>query len=361
MSRLAALVPNLPAVSPGQRFRVETWAQHLRGRGWQVDLYAFEDDRLHRLIYRPGRVVQKARALMACYAKQAARVRRMAPCDAVLIYREAALVGPAIIERFARRLPAPLIFDLDDPTFIRYRSPTSGWWSALKFPAKTKALFRMADQVITINKKIGDYAATFNPAITIIPNFVDTDTYRPAVETQRFDGTATMVWTGSHTTAPNLHTIAPALQGIQRQRRCSLRVICDGPVGPMSGVVMDERPFSTAGQVRDLQDCHIGLLPSGDTPWNHWKAFFKAVQYMAVGVPVVATRIGSNDEIIEDGVNGFLVETQAEWVDRLHLLIDDPALRASMGRAARQTVLQTYSSSVQLPRLEALFDAAVTR
>lgn len=362
MSRLIALVPNQPGVAPGQRFRVEAWAEHLRGRGWQVDLYAFEDERLHRVIYEPGRTVEKATALLACFRQQFQRVRRMPACDAVLIYREAAMVGPAVIERLARRVDAPMIFDLDDPTFVPYRSPTSGWWSLLKVPKKTQALFAMADQVIAVNRRIGDYAASFNPSVTIVPNFVDTDWYQPAraVGNAARDSVPTMVWSGSHTTAPNLHTIAPVLRRLQAERRCALRLVCDRSV-ELAGVVAEERAFSPANQVRDLHDCHIGLLPVNDLPWNQWKSFFKVVQYMAVGLPVVARRIGSNGEMIADGQNGFLVNTDEEWFQRLRTLIDDPDQRAEMGRVARQTVLQEYSATVQLPRIDALFTAAATR
>jgi glycosyltransferase involved in cell wall biosynthesis len=353
MRRLAALVPNLAGVAPGQRARIESWTPLLREFGWQVDLYPFEDARLHEVIAQPGRVAAKARGLASCYLAQARRVAAMPPYDVVLVYREAALVGPALLERLVARRPAPMVFDLDDPTFVAYRSPTSGWFSLLKFPRKTNALFRMADAVIAGNRLIGEYASGFNTAVTVIPNAVDIDRYRPA-ETPG-DGFR-VVWTGSQSTAPHLAAIAPALARLQEDRPgLEVRVVCDVPV-VLPGVGIDMRTFSPETQVADLQDCHVGLVPVADTPWNRWKSFFKTVQYMAVGLPVVGRRIGTNPDIIDDGVNGYLVDSQEDWYDRLQLLATDPERRAAMGAAARQTAVDNFSVGVQTARLAALLD-----
>ncbi|MDQ3643607.1 MAG: hypothetical protein M3450_19605, partial [Actinomycetota bacterium] len=170
MRRLAALVPNMAGVAPGQRARIESWAPLLREHGWEVDLYPFEDARLHEVIYQPGRVAAKAARLLSCSLAQARRVATMPPCDLVLVYREAALVGPALLERLVARRSTPMVFDLDDPTFVPYRSPTSGWFSLLKFSKKTNALFRMSDAVIAGNPLIGEYAARYNASVTVVPN-----------------------------------------------------------------------------------------------------------------------------------------------------------------------------------------------
>ncbi|MDQ3643608.1 MAG: glycosyltransferase, partial [Actinomycetota bacterium] len=164
------------------------------------------------------------------------------------------------------------------------------------------------------------------------------------------------VWTGSQSTWPNLEAVAPALARLQRDRPgLEVRVVCDVPV-TLPGVDVGMRLFSPETQVADLQDCHVGLVPVADTPWNRWKSFFKTVQYMAVGLPVVGRRIGTNPDIISDGVNGYLVDTADEWYDRLRLLADDPERRARMGAAARRTAVERFSVDVQTARLAALLD-----
>lgn len=353
MRRIAALVPNILGVAPGQRVRIESWAQHLPRHGWEVDFYPFESDELRRVLYQPGHSLAKARGMAGCYLRQLRRVYEGLEGDLIFIYREAALVGPALLERLAARLRVPLVFDLDDPTFLPYRSPTSGWFSLLKFSRKTHALFGMSDHVITINRLIGDYAAKYNPAVSVIPNYVDTEVYRPAPAAA--DGPVRLAWTGSLSTMANLKSIAAPLRRLQSAHRAPLRVVGVGDLD-LPGVDAEMRQWSAATEIPDLQECHVGLVPVPDHPWNSWKFFLKAVQYMALGLPVVARRIGSNSEVIQDGVNGFLVETEDEWHDRLVTLVTDPELRRRMGAAARATALEKYSVHTQIPRVAEVFE-----
>ena len=136
--------------------------------------------------------------------------------------------------------------------------------------------------------------------------------------------------------------------------------MCDGPVS-LPGVRVDALPFSPRTQVVDLQPCDVGLVPVTDLPWNRWKSFFKILQCMAVGLPVVAQNMGSNAEVIEDGVNGYVVDSQEEWYDRLALLVDDAGLRRRMGAAARATAVRTYAESVQMPRVASVLHRAASR
>ena len=109
-----------------------------------------------------------------------------------------------------------------------------------------------------------------------------------------------------------------------------LRVIGAGRF-ELSGVDIESLQWSADTEVADLQGCDIGLVPLLDDPWSPWKFFFKTVQYMAVGLPVVARRMGSNCEVIREGENGFLVETPDEWHDRLHLLVHDNCAASADG------------------------------
>ena len=320
--------------------------------GWQVDFYPFEDDALHEILYSPGRQVAKAAGIVSCYLKQARRVLGGIECDGLFIYREAALIGPAFLERLAKRLRVPIIYDIDDPVFLPYRSPVNGWMSMLKFSRKTHSLFQMADRVTAINSLIGDYARKYNNAVSVVPNFVDTDVYRPAED--RADAPAKIVWTGSVSTLRNLDKIAEPLRQLQAKYGVEVRVIANGET-QIEGVKLDQRWWSPEVEVTSLQECDIGIVPLLDIDWNPWKFFLKTVQYMAVGLPVVARRVGSNSEVIDDGVNGFLVESDEEWVARLSQLFEDAPLRRKMGEAAREKAVREYSIESQMPRVAQIF------
>lgn len=349
---IAALVPNVLGSAPGQRARIELWANHLEAAGWSIEFHTFEDPPLHEALYSPGRAGTKAARLLSCYGRHLATVARRARGDVTFIYREAAMIGPALAERLVARRPSPLIYDLDDPTWLRYRSPTNGWMSLLKFPAKTRSLITMCDRVTAINVAIGNYAARFNPAVTVIPNCIDTDRYLPRLMAP--GPQVRLVWIGSHSTVANLNTIAGPLQALQAAGPVVFRVIGASNV-PIPGVEVEWKKWTVEREVDLLRSCDIGVVPLNDLSWNPWKFFFKTIQYMAVGLPVVARRIGSNPDIIRDGINGFLVDTPEEWTDRLKTLIADVDLRLRMGRSARETVLERFSLNAQMPRVISIF------
>lgn len=100
-------------------------------------------------------------------------------------------------------------------------------------------------------------------------------------------------------------------------------------------------------------------MPLTDTPWARGKCGYKLIQYMACGLPVIASPVGVNTEIVEHGVNGFLASTEAEWIEALRTLLSDAALRARMGEAGRRKVERDYSLQVWGPRVaQILRDAA---
>lgn len=358
MKRIAALVPYAVGAGVGQRLRIEAWSRHLEAAGWRVDFYPFEDEALSKVLHEPGAFATKAVRMLACYARRLRLVLGDVPCDVLFVYREAAVVGPSFIERLAFRRPVPVVYDLDDPIFVPYRGRANGWLSLLKFPGKTRSIIRRVDRVITVNRLLGDYAGRYNSSVTVIPMFVDTEVYRPPPA--RDPEPIRVGWTGSYTTMVNLQSIAEPLRRLQAETGSVLRVIGEGGVD-IPGVDTEFREWSAATEVSDLADCDIGVVPLDDGPWNRWKFNFKTVQCMALGLPVVARRMGSNPEIIQDGVNGFLVETEDEWFERLAALARSPELRHRMGEAARRTVLEHYSVQTQIPRVIAIFEGLLDR
>ena len=113
-------------------------------------------------------------------------------------------------------------------------------------------------------------------------------------------------------------------------------------------------PWSLADEVELFNTCDVGVYPLTDDEWSKGKCGFKAIQFMACGVPVVAAAVGVNREIIEDGVNGFLASTPDEWVEKLGRLLADPALRARLAAAGRRTIEERYSLHVNAPQLAAV-------
>lgn len=336
--------------------RIESWAAYLEDAGWQVDLHPFETEALHDVVYRRGRVLNKSRLMASAFAQQAARIRRLPPADVVFVYREAAMVGPAVLERIAAGSAPAFVYDIDDPVYLRYRSPTNGWASLLKFSGKTRSLIKRATRVIAINEPIARYAQRYNPSTTVISNAIEVTRYERPSET-RSHAPVRLLWIGSHTTADNLQTVAEPLARVQVATGAAVRIIGARHV-PLAGVTADFRPWASETEAQDLREGHVGLLPLRDTSWNRRKSFFKVLQYMAAGLPVVAQRMESTADLIEHGVNGFLAEAPGEWYEHLRTLVERPDLREQMGGAARATVIERFSLEAQLPKVREVFESA---
>ena len=176
--RVLALTPNLYGTSPGQRSSIELWQKVLGPAGIALDHSSFETDRLRRVIYGSGRSGAKAAELARAYGRRLRSRRIVDDYDAVLVYRGAALVGPELIERIAARRK-PIICQLDDPLYVPYRSPFSGWFSYLKFFGKVGRICRLSRVVIVNSTHHAAFAARFSADVRQIPSVVDGDLYRP--------------------------------------------------------------------------------------------------------------------------------------------------------------------------------------
>jgi len=355
--RVAALVPYHTDFCAGQRFRIELWAKHLKDRGIEVEYFPFASPTLTSTLYSQGRRFEKAQRMLRCYLDQVHRVLTATRPDVVFIYREAALIGPALIESLSSRWKIPIIYDIDEPMFIPYVSPRNGRINALKWFSKTHSLFKMSDHVLAVNKLIGDYAARYSRQVSIVPMAVDTDRYHPAVKPAELSPPR-IGWVGTLTNQPNLELVAEPLAKLQQTHKTVLRVIGDEAL-TLPGVELEFIPWSYDREVSQLQECQIGIVPVKPSTWSPWKFFFKLIQYMSVGLPVVATPTGSNVEIIQDGVNGFLANSPGEWHDRLVTLLDNPDLRASMGKAARKTAEEHFGLTQQIDVIEKVFRSAI--
>jgi glycosyltransferase involved in cell wall biosynthesis len=110
-------------------------------------------------------------------------------------------------------------------------------------------------------------------------------------------------------------------------------------------------PWTEDSEVSLIQSMDIGLMPLPETPWTRGKCAYKLIQYMACGLPVVASPVGVNCEVVEHGVNGFLAATNEEWRSAVETLMSDADLRRRMGNAGRKKVEESYSLQVWGPRV----------
>jgi glycosyltransferase involved in cell wall biosynthesis len=355
---ILALVPYPLGTAGGQRTSIEAWAPMLADHGLTVHFAPFGSEVLQDSLYEPAGARIKAIGLYRGWANRVRLLHHLDGYDGVFVYREAALIGPEICERVLARRGLPIIYGLDDPLFVPYRSPANGALSRLKFPGKVARLCTLATAVIVNGSPLRAFAAQYNRNVQVVPNLVDEWEYRP--EVRPAGDPPRLGWIGSHSSVANLDLLAEPLNTLAGRRRFEVHLIgCDRPA--LGGVPCVAKPWSAATETRNLRCFDVGLLPLVDHPWNVWKFNFKLAQYMALGIPSVCTPVGSNAEIIDHGTTGFLAATSDEWVGYLEALITDDQLRRRMGAAASEYAQRHFTLRANEEAIVGTFRSALDR
>jgi glycosyltransferase involved in cell wall biosynthesis len=195
---------------------------------------------------------------------------------------------------------------------------------------------RSAHLVTVTNEHLAEQMSRFNSNVAIVPNMID----GPLCDMKRVRRSkVTIGWAGGDSHRRDLRLIVRPLHRIVRTTDVMVHTI-----GQDFGDVLRlpaDRWRHTGWESRMLAyyssiDFDIGLAPLEDTIFTRSKSYIKALEYGALGIPVVASDVGPYREYVEDGVTGFLVRSEAEWIDRIRLLVEDADLRERMGAAARE-------------------------
>jgi glycosyltransferase involved in cell wall biosynthesis len=171
------------------------------------------------------------------------------------------------------------------------------------------------------------------------------------------EGAVTLGWIGSHSSAPYLRLLDSVLPRLASRYDLRLKVV--GGEYHCAHARVSTHEWRLDREAADLHSFDIGLMPMPDNPWTQGKCAFKALQYMAVGIPVICSPVGMNSEVVQDGVNGFLADSEAEWIEKVSLLIENPGLREAMGRRGRAAVEERYSVKVNFQKFLRVLEDAV--
>lgn len=291
--------------------------------------------------------------ILRAYAQRMRELMSKTDADLVWIYAELFPWLPASFERMAFRPGRPIIYDWDDAFFVPYDEARRPAVRRL-LGGKLRPLLRGASACTCGNGYLADHARQFCDRVLVVPTVVDTDLYKPAPTASA--APPTIGWIGSPTTWANVRPLLPELRSLCDRFGARLRVVGAGKRAKADRFEgMDLIEWSEATEIADVQAMDVGIMPLTNTPFERGKSGYKLVQYMACGLPVVASPVGVNTEIVQEGVNGFLATTSKDWSSRLEQLLGDAALRHRMGAAGRERAVERYSLASQAPRLIDLF------
>lgn len=339
--RVAALMLYPYGNIPGQRFRIEQWEPLLSEKGISIDYYSFADQQLVEVLPKPGHIQGKLAGLARGFARRLGHVTRLRGYDAVILYRAAAIVGPAILERLVRLAGRPIIYDFDDAIFLTDTAKANAAFGWAKFAGKTASICKLSSAVTVGNSYLADYARRYNPNVFVVPTSVDTDLLVPR-KRARESGRIVVGWVGSSTSQTYLEAFEPTLAQLLKHRDVEIRVVSDR-VPAFRSIPFVWEPWTREREVEQIAAFDIGIMPMTDDAWARGKCAFKALQYMSLAIPAICGDVGANRDVIENGVNGRLASTLEEWLDAFVSLIDDASLRREYGDRGRETIVERYS------------------
>ncbi len=327
----------------------------------ETTLHPFLSASAYRTVLRGG-VLSAVGAVVGGFEALRSVLDRAPSFDAVLVQRGISL----LLERhFLDGLLArdvPLVYDFDDAVFLPQERGRR-WVEALRDPdGTTRAFCRGARVVLAGNEQLAAFAreavgSAGGARVRVVPSVVDTDRFVPAP--RRPAGVPTLGWVGSDTTVPYLEGLAPALREVARRVPHRLVVVTGSRRPHLPGVDFELVRWRPDVEVEVVQELDVGLYPLDDSPWSRGKCGFKAIQYLACGVPCVASPVGVLSDIVRPGETGLHAADIDGWVDACERLLVDPVERDRMGLAGRALVESAYSVQRAAPELaRALEEAA---
>ena len=352
--KILVICPHPEGVAPGQRLKYEQYFDFLRENGYQITVSPFMTKRLWKIVYRKGHYFEKIFWTLYGYLRRIGDLVRLPFYDGLYVFLWVVPFGPAVFERLFALLKRELVYDIDDLVFLKPKSAANPLVAWLKSEARIVVPLKRARHVITCTPALDTFARRYNDKTTDISSTINTDVYVPA---NRYvnEGPITLGWSGSHSTVQYLHLLDDVLRQLAAEIPLRLLVIGDTDFH-IDGVDGTAIAWNPTTEVRDLQRIDIGLYPLPDAEWVYGKSGLKALQYMALGIPTVATAIGANFRIIDDGVSGFLVRRPQEWKEKIRLLAASADLRRSIGVKGRARVERDYSVRANRDTYLAIYD-----
>lgn len=343
-------------LGPSSRIRSYQYLPYLAKRGIKVLGSPLLSDEYVRTLFGGGSLPHGQ--ILAAYVARVREVIRRRNSDLIWIEKDAFPWLPTLLEELVlRSVEIPFIIDFDDAVFHRYDQHK--FWAVRRLLGKKlDHLMQTAATVIVGNRYLEQRARTAGARrIEYLPSVVDMARFPERISWP--NGVFTVGWIGTPDTCKFLHLVAEPLKDFCAAAPARLLVI--GACVSIPGVPVECRPWAEASEADDLHAADVGIMPLTDGSFERGKCGYKLTQYMAAGLPAIASPVGANSTIIRPMENGLLAASNAEWFNALALLRANPGLARAMGRRGRQIADEHYSLSHTAPQLAHIIERAVAK
>jgi glycosyltransferase involved in cell wall biosynthesis len=342
--RILFLVPYPIDKAPSQRLKFEQYYRHFEAAGYQLRHSAFISGAFWKIIYQQGHLLQKALFTIGGYLRRTADLFRLWRYDVVYVHLWATPFGFPVYEWLLCLLSKRVIYDIDDLVYLAdSKSKVNGLVAGLKGRNKPIYLMRRADHVITCTPYLDSFVKKYNKNTTDISSTIDTVKYRPRTTYTFNEGVPVLGWSGSHSTSKYLHLLEPVFRRLKEEGILFKLLVMGDEKFSMPGIEVEALPWKEEYETAVIGRFDIGLYPLPDEEWVYGKSGLKALQYMGAGIPTIATAIGANYRIMQEGKTGFLARSEQDWFLLIRRLLADQSLREKTGLAGAAFVQAHFS------------------
>jgi glycosyltransferase involved in cell wall biosynthesis len=324
--------------APGQRFKYEQYLGYLRTKGYHFTISPFFTVRAYKILYEPGMYLFKILSVLRGLIKRVLTIFKLPFYDGVYIFLNVSPIF-SIFEKIYLKISKKIIYDIDDMVFFGSTSHVNKWAAFLKNNSKYFDLIKYSNYVITCTEYLHKISKKLNNNSVDISSTIDCQKYK-VLKIQKKN--VTIGWSGSYSTGKYLLIIKEILKKLVKKNICEVLVI-GAKKNEINENCFKYLKWNKKNEIKNLQKIDIGVYPLPRNDWIKGKSGLKALQYMALGKPVVASAVGSNYRIIKHDHSGYLIKRTNDWEYYLLKLIKNEKLRKKFGINARKTVLKNFS------------------
>jgi glycosyltransferase involved in cell wall biosynthesis len=330
-------------VGASSRVRTFQYQKYWEIAGFETYISSFFNEQYLNELYNQEKI--NKRNVFNCYLKRFIIMINCFKYDLIWIEKEIFPFLPPFLEWFLFKTNKKLIVDFDDAFFLNYENHESIF---IRFFMRKKIdkVIKYASLVMVGNKYLEDRAIKAGARkICLLPTVISSEKYYHLKQHNSQTQHIKIGWIGSPTTIKYLKNILPFLEKLNQSSPIELLVVHGSCEVNFSGK-MTHIKWSEEQEVNELLKMDIGIMPLPNTDWEKGKCAYKLIQYMACGVPVVASPVGMNNVVVKNEINGFLASNEEEWLKYLTELILNPEKRQKMGQNGFEMVHSNYTIEV---------------
>jgi glycosyltransferase involved in cell wall biosynthesis len=314
-----------------------------KANGFEITYSSLINQNADSWFYNPGHLVKKIALITKSVFKRYYEIFTVHRYDIVFVQREAIMLGTSFFERRLAK-KCKLIYDFDDSIWLLDVSEANKKFGWLKKPEKTGEIISVSTAVFAGNDYLAEYASQFNKNVIVVPTVLKTENIDFLYSNKPKNDKIVIGWIGSTTTIKHIEWALPMLEELFSAFKNQIQLV----------VISDKKPllptidfqfvlWSPESEKQLLTSMDIGIMPIPDDNWTRGKCGFKGLQCMSFGIPVVMSAVGVNNQIINHGENGYLANSNEDWLNSLSKLINDVSLRNEIGKNGKSTVDEQYA------------------